>query len=111
MVADLMAGSLDSRHQLSVAQSSFPNEKESSLGVMTFENIENFGSKGRVWPIIERERHQGEVGWYSIDDVWSDSLEQTKGKQRLYPEHHKPRCDDDGTAYQEKHLGFSYSMA
>jgi hypothetical protein len=111
MVADLMAGGPDSRYQLSVAQCPFPNEKERSLGVMTFENIENFGSKGRVWPIIERERDQGEVGSYSIDYVWSDPLEQTKGNQGLYPEHQKPRYDDDGTTYQEKHLGFfPYSM-
>jgi len=110
MVADLMACRLDSRNQFWVAQSAFANEEERRLRVMALENIEDLGSEGRVRTIVERERHQGKFDSCSIDYVWSEPFEHTNGSRRLYPEHKKPNCDDENTAYQEKHLCFCYPM-
>jgi len=105
MIGNLMACGFDLSNQLRVAYSPFSDEKESSLRIITVEDLENLRRKDRVRAIIERQGNNRKRSLDSIRDVGSKLLNHAEEYHWFYPKHEQNNYDD--YAYKKRHSDLS----
>ena len=101
VVADFVAGGADCGHKIRMTSRAVADEKESGLGVVAVQDVEELRRESGMRAIVERKGNERKPRADAVDNVWREPFKRGEQPERLGPEseegeQHKGADQDQG---------------